>query len=63
MQMRIRCDCGDEIVSGDADDLVARARRHAATAHQMDISPERVLALAQPCEPAAEMPTGRDHQE
>ena len=46
--MRIRCDCGHEIVSDDTEELVARARLHAADAHDMEISAERILALTEP---------------
>jgi hypothetical protein len=48
MQMRIRCDCGHEIVTHDTSALVAEARRHAADEHQMEISKERILAIAEP---------------
>jgi predicted small metal-binding protein len=55
MQMRVRCDCGDEIVSDEIDELVTRARRHATEAHGMDVPPERILALVEPCESSTEL--------
>jgi len=52
--MRVRCDCGDEIISDETADLVTRARRHAMEAHGMDVPGERILALVEPCEPNTE---------
>jgi len=54
--MRVRCDCGHEIVSGDRTVLVNAARRHAAVDHQMDISPDRILALAESYQGSEETP-------
>lgn len=55
MQMRVRCDCGDEIVSDETADLLRRARRHAIEAHGMDVPPARILALVEPCESCTEL--------
>jgi predicted small metal-binding protein len=63
MPMRVRCDCGDEIVSDETADLVTRARLHARQAHGMDVPPERILALVEPCESNASSsatPSSRD---
>ena len=57
--MRIRCDCGHEIVTHDTSALVAEARRHAADEHQMAISKERILALAEPYRDIEETPRER----
>jgi predicted small metal-binding protein len=54
MPMRIRCDCGHEIVVDETAALLAQARQHAMDAHQMEISAERILALAEVCEDDAE---------
>lgn len=44
----IRCDCG-YTASGDSDEeLIAVAQRHAREIHAMDLSPEQVLAMAEP---------------
>jgi predicted small metal-binding protein len=59
MPFRIRCDCGHEIVVDDRAVLLAEARRHALEAHQMDISADRILALA---EEYAERPSDRAGQ-
>jgi predicted small metal-binding protein len=42
------CDCG-HIVRGETDDeLVANVQRHAREVHDMEITREQVLAMAQP---------------
>ncbi|HVL97726.1 MAG TPA: DUF1059 domain-containing protein [Egibacteraceae bacterium] len=44
----IRCDCG-YVARGDSDDqLVSVAQRHAREVHGMELSPEQVLAMAEP---------------
>lgn len=44
----IKCDCGF-VVRGDTDDeLVEVARRHAKELHDMDLTAEQVLAMAEP---------------
>jgi uncharacterized protein DUF1059 len=58
MQMRIRCECGNEIVSEDIEELIARARRHAAEAHQMEIPAARILERAEPVPQVAGTPPG-----
>jgi predicted small metal-binding protein len=42
------CDCG-HIVRGETDDeLVANVQQHAREVHEMEITREQVLAMAQP---------------
>ncbi len=44
----IKCDCG-YIVRGDTDDeLTTAAQQHAREVHDMDLSREQVLAMAEP---------------
>lgn len=44
----IKCDCG-YIVRGDTDDeLTIAAQQHAREVHDMDLSKEQVLAMAEP---------------
>lgn len=44
----IRCDCGF-VVRGDTDDeLVGAARLHAKQVHEMDLTAEQILAMAEP---------------
>lgn len=46
----IKCDCGF-VVRGDTDDeLVQAARRHAKDFHDMDLTAEQVLAMAEPAD-------------
>jgi predicted small metal-binding protein len=42
------CDCG-HVVRGDTDDeLVANVQKHAREVHDMELTREQVLAMAQP---------------
>ena len=44
----IKCDCGF-VVRGDTDDeLVNAARQHAKEVHDMDLTAEQILAMAEP---------------
>jgi predicted small metal-binding protein len=44
----MRCDCG-QVVRGETDDeLVANVQQHAREVHDMEITREQVLAMAQP---------------
>jgi predicted small metal-binding protein len=43
----IKCDCGF-VVRGDEDELVKAARRHAKEVHDMDLTAEQILAMAEP---------------
>lgn len=43
----MQCDCG-YVARGETDDeLVANVQKHASDVHNMEISPEQVLAMAQ----------------
>jgi predicted small metal-binding protein len=43
----MRCDCG-HVVRGETDDeLVANVQKHAREVHDMEITREQVLAMAQ----------------
>jgi predicted small metal-binding protein len=43
----MRCDCG-YVVRGETDDeLVANVQKHAREVHDMDLTREQVLAMAQ----------------
>jgi len=48
----VRCDCGFVVRSDDEDKLVLELQQHARTDHNMNLSREQVLAMAQ-LEPAA----------
>ena len=43
--MRVRCACGWE-TSGDEDAVVAATQEHGRRLHNMDASPEQVMAMA-----------------
>jgi predicted small metal-binding protein len=44
----MQCDCG-QVVRGETDDeLVANVQEHAREVHDMEITREQVLAMAQP---------------
>ncbi|HVM14466.1 MAG TPA: DUF1059 domain-containing protein [Egibacteraceae bacterium] len=44
----IRCDCGYVARGEDDDELVSVAQRHARDVHDMQLSAEQVLAMAEP---------------
>jgi predicted small metal-binding protein len=44
----VRCDCGFVVRSDDDDTLVADLQRHAHDDHNMNLSRDQVLAMAQP---------------
>ncbi len=44
----IKCDCGF-VVRGETDDeLIQAAARHAKEAHDMELTAEQILAMAEP---------------
>lgn len=43
----VRCDCGFTI-EGDDDELVAAVQQHGRDAHNMDVTAEQALAMAEP---------------
>ncbi len=48
MRKIMLCDCG-HVVRGETDDeLVANVQKHAREVHDMEITREQVLAMAQP---------------
>jgi predicted small metal-binding protein len=44
----INCECGVQIRGETDDELVANAQEHAKDSHDMDITREQALAMAQP---------------
>jgi predicted small metal-binding protein len=44
----INCECGFVVRGGDDDELVTNAQQHAKDAHNMDITRDQVLAIAEP---------------
>jgi predicted small metal-binding protein len=44
----VRCDCGFVVRSDDDDRLVAELQQHALDDHNMNLSRDQVLAMAQP---------------
>lgn len=43
----VRCTCGVELREATDDALVATVQRHAREAHDLDLSREQVLAMAE----------------
>ncbi len=48
MKKIVRCDCGFTVSSDDDDRLVAELQKHAIEQHNMNVSREQALAMAQP---------------
>jgi predicted small metal-binding protein len=46
-ELVVRCDCGFEMRGTEAE-LVPVVQRHGREAHNMDVTPEQVLAMARP---------------
>lgn len=47
MELVVKCDCGFE-VRGTEDELVPAVQKHGTEAHNMQVTREQVLAMAQP---------------
>jgi predicted small metal-binding protein len=47
-QKQVSCDCGKVIREETDDRLVTRVQDHAREVHNMDLSREQVLAMAEP---------------
>ncbi len=45
---KVACDCGKVIREDDEDALVAAVKDHAREVHEMELSREQVLAMAEP---------------
>lgn len=45
---QVNCDCGKTIRETDDDRLVKAVQKHAREVHDMDLSREQVLSMAQP---------------
>lgn len=46
-QLVVRCDCGFE-ARGNEQELVSIVQKHGLDAHNMQVTPEQVLAMARP---------------
>ena len=47
MSKVVRCTCGAEIRSDDDASLISQVQAHAKEAHDLDLSDEQVLAMAE----------------
>ena len=47
MARSVKCDCGWSF-TGDDDELVVAVQQHGRDAHNMDVSREQALAMAEP---------------
>jgi predicted small metal-binding protein len=46
----INCDCGFTVQGATDDELVTNAQAHAREVHDMDLTREQVLSLAEPAD-------------
>jgi len=47
LELIVRCECGFE-ARGRREDLIAMVQKHGREAHNMEATPEQVLAMARP---------------
>lgn len=47
-QKQVACDCGKTIREADDDRLVTSVQQHAKEVHNMDLSRDQVLSMAEP---------------
>lgn len=47
-QKQVSCDCGKTIRESSDDQLIASVQKHAKQVHDMDLTREQVLAMAEP---------------
>jgi len=45
---QVSCDCGKVIREASDEDLVAAVRKHARDVHDMELTREQVLSMAEP---------------
>lgn len=45
---KVACDCGKTIREDDDEKLVTAVQKHAREAHDMDLSRDQVLSMAEP---------------
>ena len=50
---QVSCDCGKTIREGSDDALVRAVQEHAREVHDMDLTREQVLSMAEPVAPEA----------
>lgn len=47
-EKQVACDCGKTIREESDDELVAAVQQHAQEVHEMDLTREQILAMAEP---------------
>lgn len=47
-QKQVACDCGKIIRENNDEQLIASVQKHAQEIHNMKLSPDQVLAMAEP---------------
>jgi predicted small metal-binding protein len=47
MEKKVTCECGKEFRSDNDDQLVSEVQKHAREVHNMELSREQVLSMAQ----------------
>ena len=45
---RVTCDCGATIRTSSDEELIQEVQKHAKDVHDMDLSSEQVLSMAEP---------------
>lgn len=47
-QKQVACDCGKVIREQNDDELIASVSEHARLVHDMELTPEQILSMAEP---------------
>ena len=48
MALKVQCECGFTYRSDDEDDFVATVQKHGKEVHNMEVTRDQALAMAQP---------------
>ncbi len=45
---KVSCDCGATVLASSDEELIAIVQQHAREVHRMEMTPEQILAMAEP---------------
>jgi predicted small metal-binding protein len=47
-EKKVSCDCGATVRASSDEELIAIVQQHAREVHRMEMTPEQILAMAEP---------------